>query len=1204
MIQKKIIKHRMRFTIQRLFKFGLFALILFNFCDLAKAQPVFFNGASGTTSNTIPLSSTSNKVQWIYGPTLFNTAGATGTPSPSGLITKIYFRLGTTVNSSANYTDFTISLGQNQGKNTTWSSTTYASGLTQVFYASSFTMTGATSSSWYGITLNTPFAYDPSLSLVFDLRVASGTGNHVSLTTAGGNQRNFGTFASSSGTIGAGLVDFGFDLKPSQNDLSVLGITGLSNTCGLTSDPVFVQIRNTGIVDIAAGQNIPVRTVVTGGGSATLSRPFNKALKVGVTDTIHIGNLNTAAMTGAVSLRSFITYSLDSVRYNDTNVTARSFLGSKKVVPDYTFTFKCDSVKFTNATKDACNSITGYRWDFDNGKTSTIASPSHSYASAGSYNVKFIVFYLSGFKDSIIKQVVINPKPQANFFANNQCFGTNVDFNNFSTNSISYRWSFGDATTSTLTTPSRLYTAAGTYAVKLVSTNANGCRDSISKNIIVFARPTVNFTVNNSCAGSNTFFNNTSTGGSTFSWDFGDGTSSNYFSPGKIYTIPQNYGITLTVTSAQGCSNSLSKSVTIFSLPVAGFNVKNNCLGPFTSITNTSTGAVSYLWDFGDNTTSSANTPGKIYYRSGTFNVSLTAISSTACSNTIVKQVSIFENPVSDFSAPDVCIGLPTNFTNLSSIPTGGSNVLWKFGDGNSSVQPNPSNTYATAGPFDVRLITTTANGCKDSAESRINVYDKPKPTFTANDVCEGKAVQFINTSVGVSTQTWDFGDGVKDNTFSPSHTYANPGSYKVILTGASPNKCVATSEVTITVRVNPEIVFFTSNHCHGTEAIFSNQSVGAATFTWKFGDGDSTKTVQATHTYVNPGTYSVRLRGVSAKGCISEKTTPITVYPRPVPAFKADTVCHGLTTQFVNSSTGASSYNWNFGDGGGSSTANTPTYQYTNPGNYKVILTATSSDNCKQDLSKIIVVAPLPIPIFLVQDVCNGIAVKPTNTSQGVITSQKWNFGDGATDASKSPTHTYASAGIYTIQLKVSTGIGCSDSTSKTILIYTQPSIKISQNVSVSKGNSTQLVASGGTDYLWSPAATLNNASIPNPIATPQADTRYNVKVMNAFGCFDTASVNVSLLDDFSLVPANLITPNENGQNDKWVIKGIEFYPKATVMVFDMWGRIILTEENYKNTWDGTMKGKALPDGTYFYVITLPETERQYKGTINILRN
>ena len=97
--------------------------ILFN----AFAQtPAFYNSSAGTTYNAFPINSTtSNKVQWLYGPSLFNSAGSSGTPATSGVISKVYFRLGTTVSSTSSYSDYTISLGQNVGTTTAWSSGTF-----------------------------------------------------------------------------------------------------------------------------------------------------------------------------------------------------------------------------------------------------------------------------------------------------------------------------------------------------------------------------------------------------------------------------------------------------------------------------------------------------------------------------------------------------------------------------------------------------------------------------------------------------------------------------------------------------------------------------------------------------------------------------------------------------------------------------------------------------------------------------------------------------------------------------------------------------------------------------------------------------------------------------------------------------------------------------------------------------------------------
>ena len=750
-----------------------------------------------------------------------------------------------------------------------------------------------------------------------------------------------------------------------------------------------------------------------------------------------------------------------------------------------------------------------------------------------------------------------------------------------------------------------MYSIAGTYAVKLVASSLSNCKDSITKTVTVFSKPIANFTVSNACAGSNAVFNNTSTGGATYNWDLGDGTSSGFFNPAKNYSVAGSYGIILTVVSSQGCMDKATKSVNIFTLPVSSFNVQNNCFRVATTFSNNSIGGNTYLWNFGDNSfTSPSPSPAKTYSKEGTYNVTLLVTSIDGCTHSSTKPVTIHTLPKPNFTTKDGCIGVQTDFTNMSSFPSGGGNYLWRFGDGKTSTQDNPSYTYGLATTYDAGLIAISSFGCKDSAFRAITIFDKPTPSFTAADVCDGKAMNFINNSTGAVSHSWDFGDGTKNNSSNPSHTYLGPNIYKVTLTSTSSNNCSDVTTGNVTVKANPELVFFTSDHCHGSQTAFTNLSVGAASFTWKFGDGDSSKFTQASHTYLTAGNYNVKLIGMSAKGCRVEQTKAIKVFPKPVPTFSAPTVCAGLITPFTNTSTGASNYLWNFGDGGGSSTANNPSYQYMNAGNYKVILTTISSDNCKEELTKTITVAPLPIPIFLVQDICTGVEVKPSNLSQGPITSQKWNFGDGNTDSSHSPSHSYAAAGIYTIKLKVNSGLGCSDSTSKTVLIYTKPVIKISPDVTVNKGYSVQLLASGGTDYLWSPGESLNDPLIANPIATPKQETRYTVRVMNAFGCFDTASVNVSLVENFALEPYNLFTPNSNGQNDFWKIKGIEFYPKAKVMVFDQWGRIIIDQENYKNDWDGTLKGKPLPDGTYYYTITLLDSERQYKGTVNILRN
>lgn len=1195
------------FTAFHRMKARVFAALLISVAGFTYAQPAYFNGNSGTNYSAAPLSSTTqNKAQWIYGPGIFKSNGATGTAAPGGVIDKIYFRLGTTVSSSAAYADFTVSLGQKKGTATTWSNANFDTGITTVFYASSYTLSGATASSWYAITLNKPFPYDPSQSLVFELKVSKGTGNTVSQTTTGGTQRIYGLYTGTSGTSGTGLVDFGINVKSSANDLASIGIIGLNNNCGAKADPVSVQVKNIGTIDIAASENIPVNSVVTGVTTGSFSRFYNRALKVGATDTVHLGYLRTDTAKGAINIKAWATLNQDTVKGNDTILVKKSFLGLVKPVLDYAITVYCDSIKFTNQTKDVCGVATKYVWDFDNGKTSSKTSVTHVFNSAGTYNVKLLVFFGNGLRDSIIKKVTVYSQPQANFTFTNQCLGTAVDFSNFSYGVNSYKWNFGDAGTSNLTNPSRTYAFAGSYNVKLVATTPSGCKDSMTKALTIYPKPVPSFSAKNSCLGSDISISNSSFGVSSYNWDFGDGTLSGQANPAKSYNTATTFNITLTVYSSKGCSDVASQSVNIYPLPVSIFTLKDNCVNAPTNFTNNSTGASRYAWNFGDGGAgSSSNTPAKTYTKPGTYDVTLNAISTNGCTHISTKTITINAKPVPFFGATNACIGTPISFSNMSTFPSiAGGTYIWRFGDGNSSKVQDPSYLYAASGNYDVHLVAISAAGCTDSIDGVIRVFDKPQAAFTAKQVCDGQKVEFINNSTGGSIQTWDFGDGSKDNSFSPFHLYTAPNTYKVKLQVTNGDNCKDEFEANAIVHPKAEVLFNIQDHCHGSAASFINSSSGASTFSWTFGDGDSTTSTQPTHTYANPGSYSVKLRGITSKGCVTQLSKPIQVFARPQPNFGAAVVCHGTATQFTNTSSGAVKYSWNFGDGGGSSTLATPSYLYTNAGNYKVILTATSSNNCEQILSQNITVASLPRPNFIAPDLCVDVPLTPANVSLGNISSQVWNFGDGKTDTARLPKHTYTTPGIYTIKLKVVTALGCSDSTSKTLLVFTKPVIKISKDLSLSKGFSTNLLAAGGTDYSWTPAATLNDAFIANPIATPDQNTRYVVSVTNSFGCVDTASVMVNLLTDFNLVPQNLITPNANGENDQWKIQGIEFYPDANVMVFDQWGRILLSETNYKNTWDGTVDGKPLPDGTYFYVISLTGNEREYKGILTILKN
>ncbi|HRO43559.1 MAG TPA: hypothetical protein PL009_12050 [Flavipsychrobacter sp.] len=194
--------------------------LLFLFSGVANAQgPQFFNNSTSTGANAIPLGGggyATNKCQFLYGPNSLNSSGSTGTPAYNGLITTVYFRVGT-YTSAVVYSDFTVSLVQNVGTATTFPSTTFGT-LSPAFYQATYSLPTPVTNSWVAIPLQTPFLYDPSLSLIFELKASNSVGGTSTSNGMlnGPGSRLYAAYSAITGTAATGtLVDFGFDLMPS-----------------------------------------------------------------------------------------------------------------------------------------------------------------------------------------------------------------------------------------------------------------------------------------------------------------------------------------------------------------------------------------------------------------------------------------------------------------------------------------------------------------------------------------------------------------------------------------------------------------------------------------------------------------------------------------------------------------------------------------------------------------------------------------------------------------------------------------------------------------------------------------------------------------------------------------------------------------------------------------------------------------------------
>ncbi|NNF02479.1 MAG: PKD domain-containing protein, partial [Bacteroidia bacterium] len=700
------------------------------------------------------------------------------------------------------------------------------------------------------------------------------------------------------------------------------------------------------------------------------------------------------------------------------------------------------SVQFTNSSTNYQTS----KWYFGDGTTSTTKNPSHVYSAAGSYTVSLVVTSSSGIKDSIGIANIVNviAKPLANFASNqNQaCEGNNLfTFLNQSLNYDSCVWDFGDGSISYLTSPQHTYSNAGTYTVKLVVFNSSyNCSDVLTRNayIVVRPKPVVTFSVdtNETCDSLYQFQYSAPTAGlASWVWDFGDGITSSAANPSHVYAKSGSYSVTFIGFTAYGCSDTLTRAqyIQVRSNPVPPINLSDSggC-APFTAQFQTSSsGVASYLWNFGNGATSSVQNPTYKYNATGQYNVSLNVQYNNGCANTntfVAVQVDQTPSPAFTLSSFTGCNPFTPTITNTTA---GVYDWLWDFGDGTTSDLHSPSHTWLYGGTYSVNLTASYNSGCQAKYSFPFQVIVRgPNANFTVNNTsgCPPLAVNFINQTQGSNTWYWDFGDGTTSSSANPSHIYQNVGTYFPMLIATDGSGCsdttVFSSGINVSIPVSnfptPDPVFA----CAPFSIQLSDNGGGANAWLWDFGDGTTSNLSSPTHTYTQPGTYTVSLATQSNVGYCAQNISNYAQFI--IGGGKADfsfvqSWCRPFTAVFTDSSTNAVAWLWDFGDGNTSNVQH-PTHVYQDPGFYDVKLTITSADGCTSTKTHRFAVNFMPLlanASAVTNDSVPPMTVNFAANSLGA-TGWLWDFGDGNTSGLENPVHTYLVPGPYNITLTI----------------------------------------------------------------------------------------------------------------------------------------------------------------------------------------
>jgi PKD repeat protein len=668
----------------------------------------------------------------------------------------------------------------------------------------------------------------------------------------------------------------------------------------------------------------------------------------------------------------------------------------------------------------------------------TINVLSYTSISADEYNAN----------DTSKVSVSINPVPVSKFSASATTICPKeavyfTDQSSVASGSISsYTWDFGDGTSSTTSSPSKIYKAGGKYTVMLTVKSDKGCSHSSSMDITVNPAMKPTFTASAKvCTDVPLALSNTSSIGAgkitKYEWDFGDGSTSTDSLPLKIYTTVGKYSVRLITTSDKGCKDTMIQSaVDVVGRPKAGFNSTNVCAQNTTQFTNTSvtTGGITYAWYFGDGAISGDKNPAHVYAKGGQYKVRLILTNGNGCQDSSIQTINVNYKPNAAFTSGKSCAGDPVSFTNNSTIDGGSiSQNFWSFGDGSNSTDQNPVHTYAAPGTFTVTLITTGDKGCSDTATQKVVVYNVPQVGFNASNVCAGNSMQFINQFVSASFKyRWTFGDGDSSNAVNPAHTYAGPGTYSVTLFVTNANGCERSLSKTVTVNDKPVADFAASDVCMGSDIAFTDMSTlvntSGATWNWNFGDNIISGSQNPTHKYAAAGTYKVTLMVTNGNGCKDTIEKEVHVFDMPKSDFSAVNVCLGQQTQFTNQSTIASGtivkYVWQFGTGAtDTSSAANPVIRFAAAGPHNVMLTVFSDKGCSSSSNHVVTVYSHPALTFSKNRTHRTVKFTVSDSS---FQSYVWDFGDGSTSTAKNPSHFYPANGTYTIKLRVTNSNSC----------------------------------------------------------------------------------------------------------------------------------------------------------------------------------
>lgn len=767
-------------------------------------------------------------------------------------------------------------------------------------------------------------------------------------------------------------------------------------------------------------------------------------------------------------------------------------------------------------------------WDFGDGDSSTSVNPTHIYTTEGVYTVSLTVTDLNGCDSTNVKTDYITvTDPVADFVADSTfspCPPLLVNFTDSSTtDAVSWRWDFGDGTSSNVRNPSHVYLSPGLFDVMLTVTNNLGCVDTIVKDgfvLLMGPNGTFEFTPQEECLNNEIFFEATTTNTVSRTWDFGDGTlSSGEDTITHVYAISGVYYPSIILQDGMGCTYFVHSedSLVVGDLDLdfqAG--TTDPCLYEAVEFTDLSSGfpaITSRRWFFGDGDSAMVQNPVHSYLSAGAMDVKL-IVSNGLCTDTLIKPGYVYADPgpQADFTVSESagCDSLYVDFQDNTISDSAIVSWYWDFDDGNFDFTANPGNAFSTIRDYDVQFIVTTSNNCRDTIYQTITIH--PLPVAEAGpdtSFCEGGSI-LLNGSGGIS-YSWIPATSLDDaDIAAPVATPASTTKY--FLTVTDSNNCQHMDSVTIGINPLPVVSMAGDDSiCIGNSIMLwaAGGNDGSDTYIW------SPATALDCATCSNPvsqpdSTITYEVEVSTSFQCKGYDTVTVTVVERPGGVITSDSsICFGESMN-LEVSEGAS-YAWTPDSSLSCPDCKEPVATPTSATTYGV--TVINDFGCDTYDSVTVTVNPLPdIETEYNDHICQGDNTQIA-TSGGTIYGWTPSVGlscDNCSNPVAGPDTT------TTYVLEVVNIFACVAYDTLQIQVEPRAIVQTIDDLTLCHGDEIELTTTyENTDSLsWSPSTGLNKSNDPTPIARPDITTQYVITAFNAAKCPVRDTVIISVID------------------------------------------------------------------------------------------